>query len=232
MAAVSFDTGNDMFYSLPYRDVVTIDQTIFREGIAMRTMTILTLLVVLIWGCLMTKESLSVVVKQMNLEDVTTSAQYIFSGRCTGYESRYDPETSREVIFVNCKITQMLKGEDMDEITFKMSKVAVDIGNAPTFKSGDEVILFLYERSTLGFTSPVGLAQGKFSVLSSATGEKVVVNGNNNSNLFQGIDKTKYTKRTSGSSFLSALDRVIPHQSGPINYQTFIAVVEGMVDKQ
>jgi hypothetical protein len=78
----------------------------------------------------------------------------------------------------------------------------------------------------------VGLAQGTFSVLSSSTGEKVVVNGNNNSNLFQGIDTTKYAKRAAGSSFLAALDRVVPHQSGPVNYQTFITLVEGMVDTQ
>ena len=198
----------------------------------MRHLTIHTLLVVFILGCLMTKDSLPVVVKQMNLEDITSSAQHIFAGRCAGSESRYDAETGREVVFVKFTVTQMIKGEDVDEITFKMSKVAVDIGNAPTFTGGDEVILFLYERSSLGFTSPVGLAQGTFSVLSSSTGEKVVVNGNNNSNLFQGIDTTKYAKRAAGSSFLAALDRVVPHQSGPVNYQTFITLVEGMVDTQ
>jgi hypothetical protein len=180
----------------------------------------------------MTKESMPVVVKQMNLEDVITSAQYIFSGLCTGSERRYDAETGREVVFVQFTVTQMLKGEEVDEITFKMSKVAVDIGNVPTFTHGQEVILFLYGKSDVGFTSPVGLAQGTFSVLSSSTGEKVVVNGNNNSNLFQGIDTTKYAKRTKGSSFLAALDRVVPHQSGPVNYQTFITLVEGMVDTQ
>jgi len=126
----------------------------------------------------------------------------------------------------------MIKGKNVDEITFKMSKVAVAIGNAPTFTRGDEVILFLYGTSDVGFTSPVGLAQGKFSVFASSTGEKVVVNGNNNSNLFQGIDAAKYAKRASGPSFLAALDQVVPHQSGPINYQTFITLVEGMVDKQ
>ena len=202
------------------------------EGDAMRMIRNLTLVVVLIWGCLMTKESMPVVVKQMNLEDVITSAQYIFSGLCTGSERRYDAETGREVVFVQFTVTQMLKGEEVDEITFKMSKVAVDIGNAPTFTHGQEVILFLYGKSDVGFTSPVGLAQGTFSVLSSSTGEKVVVNGNNNSNLFQGIDTTKYAKRTKGSSFLAALDRVVPHQSGPVNYQTFITLVEGMVDTQ
>ena len=202
------------------------------EGVAMRRIRNLTLVVVLIWGCLMTRESMPVVVKQMNLEDVITSARYIFSGRCAGSESRYDAETGREVVFVQFTVAQMIKGEAVDEITFKMSKVAVDIGTVPTFTRGEEVILFLYGMSDVGFTSPVGLAQGTFSVLTSSTGEKVVVNGNNNSNLFQGIDTTKYAKRTAGSSFLSALDRVVPHQSGPINYDTFITVVEGMVDTQ
>ena len=191
-----------------------------------------TFFVVFIWGCFMTKESMPVVVKQMNLDDITASAQYIFAGRCLSSESRYDPDTGREVFFVKFSVAQMIKGEEVDEITFKMSKVAVDIGSVPTFTSGDEVILFLYGRSDVGFTSPVGLAQGAFSVLSSSTGEKVVVNGNNNTHLFQGIDTTKYAKRASGASFSAALDRVVPHQSGPINYQTFITVVEGMVDEQ
>ena len=132
------------------------------EGDAMRMIRNLTLVVVLIWGCLMTKESMPVVVKQMNLEDVITSAQYIFSGLCTGSERRYDAETGREVVFVQFTVTQMLKGEEVDEITFKMSKVAVDMGNVPTFTRGEEVILFLYGKSDVGFTSPVGLAQGTF----------------------------------------------------------------------
>jgi len=190
----------------------------------------LTLVVVLIWGCLMTGESLAVVVKQMNLEDVVTSSRYIFAGRCAGSEIRHDAETGRQVVFVKFTVAQMIKGEEVDEITFKMSRVAVDMGNVPTFARGEEVILFLYGKSDVGFTSPVGLAQGTFSVLSSSTGEKVVVNGNNNSSLLQGIDTTKYAKRTTGPSFLAALDRVAPHQSGPIDYQTFITLVEGMVD--
>jgi hypothetical protein len=192
----------------------------------------ITLVVVFIWGCFTASESMPVVVKQINLEDITMSARYIFSGQCVRSEQRYDAETNREAHFVTFAVSQMIKGEPVGEITFKMSKVAIDIGNAPTFKSGDEVILFLYGKSDVGFTSPVGLVQGTFSVRTSSAGEKVVINGNNNTHLFQGIDTAHYAKKTSGSSFLAAVDRVAPHQSGPIDYQTFITLVEGMVDNQ
>lgn len=198
----------------------------------MRRIRNCTLLVVISWGFLMPAESLPVVVRQMNLDDLTTSARYIFSGLCTGSEIRYDAETGREAVFVTFQIVKMLKGEGLDEMTFKMSRVAVDIARAPTFSSGDEAILFLYERSPLGFTSPVGLGQGAFAVRSAAGGEKVVVNGNNNSNLFRGIDITRYAERKAGSSFLAALDQAMLQQSGPINYQTFITLVEGMAGRE
>lgn len=183
----------------------------------------------LTWGIFVSKDSLAVVVKQMNLEEIINTAQYIFSGHCTGVESRYDDETGRDVIFCTFKISNMIKGEQSDRFTFKMSKVVVDIGDAPTFKTGDDVVLFLYGRSTLGFTSPVGLGQGKFSVRYSSIGEKVVVNENNNLNLFKGIDRAKYLKRFTESKYEIEIDRVMTNQSGSINYQTFLRLVEGMV---
>ena len=123
----------------------------------------------------------------------------------------------------------MIKGEPLNEFTFKMSRVAVDIGKAPVFRAGDEVILFLYEKSSLGFTSPVGLGQGKFSIRFSPAGEKLVVNENNNLDLFRGMDKTKYLKKFSESNHLAGIERVITRQSGPINYHSFLTLIEGML---
>ena len=181
------------------------------------------------WGLFVGKDALAVMVKQMNLKEITNSAQYIFSGLCTSVERRYDDETGRDVIFFKFKISKMIKGEQLDEFTFKMSKVAVDIGKAPTFKIGDEGVLFLYGKSNLGFTSPVGSGQGKFSVKYSYAGEKLVVNENNNLNLFQGIDKTKCLNRFTASGSVAEIERVITQSSGPINYHTFVTLVEGMV---
>jgi len=194
----------------------------------MRTSTILAQGALLIWSFFVPVEGHPVVVREMNLEEVTASAHSIFSGLCTGSETRYDAETGREAVFVQFAVTRTLKGEHLDHITFKMSTVAVAIGHAPAFTSGDEGVLFLYKKSPLGFTSPVGLAQGAFSLRLSAAGEKVVINGTNNRNLFKGIDLTRYTR---GSSLLTALDRVVPHHSGPIGYHTFLTLVEGIVDQ-
>ena len=183
----------------------------------------------LTWGCLVGKPALAVVVKQMNLEEITNTAQYIFSGLCIDVEGKCDDETGRDVLVFKFKISKMIKGEQLDEFTFKMSKVAVDIGKAPTFKLGDEVVLFLYGRSPLEFTSPVGLGQGKFSVKYSSGGEKLVVNERDNLNLFKGIDKTKYMNKFAGSDYLTEIGKILNKQSGAINYQTFIKLVESMI---
>ena len=173
--------------------------------------------------------SSSVIITHLNIEEMTDTAQYIFSGFCTGIESRHDEETGREAIFLDFKISQMIKGKSTDDFTFKMSKVAVDIGEIPLFKIGDEVVLFLYGRSSSGFTSPVGLGQGKFSVKYSTTGERVVVNEHNNLNIFKGLDRTKYLSRFAPSKYATDIERVMTQQSGPIDYQTFITLIENIL---
>ena len=123
----------------------------------------------------------------------------------------------------------MIKGEELNELTVKMSKVALDIGGAPAYKLGEEVVLFLYGKSNYGFTSPVGLGQGKFMVKDSSAGEKMVINGHNNFNLFKNVNKSKYMKKFAAFTDSAEIDSVMTRQSGPINYQTFLRLVEGMV---
>jgi hypothetical protein len=189
--------------------------------------------VVLILGILslflLGKNVLAVVVRQMNLEEMVTTAQYIFSGTCITVERRYDDETDRDAIFCTFSISKMIRGEASSEFTFKMSTVAVDLGQAPTFKPGEEVVLFLYGKSTLGFTSPVGLGLGKFSVLYSSADDKAVVNAHNNTNLFKGIDRTKYLA-TFSPSHAAEIKSVMTKQSGVINYHLFLTLLEEMVN--
>lgn len=169
------------------------------------------------------------IVKQINLEEMTSIARIIFSGVCVDVASMCDDETGRDVVFFKFKVLKMIKGEQLDELTVKMSKVALDIGGAPTFELGEEVVLFLYGKSDYGFTSPVGLGQGKFQVKHSAAGEKTVVNGRNNLDLFKDVNKAKYMQKFAASNVSAEIDRVIIQPSGPINYQTFLTLVEGMV---
>ena len=195
----------------------------------MKRIGIVSIILILTWGLCLNTCSQAVVVKQMNLEEITSTAKYSFSGVCTSVETRHDDEANRDAVFFKFIVSKVIKGEQINEITFKMSKVAIDIGRSSKFKTGDEVVLFLYGKSDIGFTSPVGLGQGKFTVRYSRTGEKEVVNENNNLNIFKGIDKDKYKSKFAGSKFLDEVDRVMTRKSGAVVYQTFIALVESMV---
>ncbi len=195
----------------------------------MKRIGIVSIILILTWGLCLNTCSQAVVVKQMNLEEITSTAKYIFSGVCTSVETRYDDEANRDVIFFKFKISKMLRGEPLSEITFKMNKLAVALGGAPKFKTGEEVVLFLYGKSASGVTSPVGLRQGKFLIKYLPTGEKGVVNQNNNFNLFNGIDKAKYLKKFIGSRNAIEIESVINQHSGVIHYDTFITIVENLV---
>ncbi len=177
---------------------------------------------------LMGESSPAAVVKQMNLEEMITTARYIFSGTCTSVDRRYDDATDRDGIFFTFSVSKIIKGEEASEFTFKMSSVAVDLGQVPTFKPGEEVVLFLYGKSSLGFTSPVGLGLGKFTVLSSPSGEKVVVNAHNNTDLFKDMNRTKYSARFP-ASHAAEISNLMGQQSGAINYDHFLTFLEEMV---
>ena len=177
---------------------------------------------------LMGKNAQAAVVKPMNLEEIITTAHYIFSGICISVDRRYDDVTDRDGIFYTFSVSKIIKGEESSEFTFKMSSVASDLGQVPTFKPGEEVVLFLYGKSTQGFTSPVGLGLGKFTVLRSPSGEKVVVNAHNNTDLFKDMNRTKYSARFP-ASHAAEISNLMGQQSGAINYDLFLTFLEEMV---
>ena len=195
----------------------------------MRRIKIVAIILGLTIGFFADKTTFATMVKQINLEEMTSSAHTIFSGVCVDVASMCDGETGRDVMFFKFKIWTMIKGEQVNELTVKMSKVALDIGGAPTFQLGEEVFLFLYGTSDYGFTSPVGLGQGKFLVKHSSAGEKMVINGRNNVDLFKGVNKAKYRQKFAASNDRAEIDSVMTHQSGPISYQSFLTLVESMV---
>jgi len=195
----------------------------------MKIIKIVAIILGLTCGFFAGKTTLATMVKHINLEEMTSSAHTIFSGVCIDIASMCDDETGRDVVFFKFKILKMIKGEQLNELTVKMSKVALDIGGVPTFKLGEEVVLFLYGKSNYGFTSPVGLGQGKFLVKHSSAGEKMVINGRNNIDLFKDVNKAKYMQKFAASSNSAEIDRVMTQQSGAIYYQIFLTLVEGMV---
>ena len=121
-------------------------------------------------------------VHEMNLDGLCRSAGTIFWGRCTGVE------TQDEALVYTFAAHRMLKGGSADTVTLRMHKAASLYARAPRFAEGQEVLLFLYPESDLGYSSPVGFGQGVFRIAATGSGEKTAANELGNSRLFKGMN--------------------------------------------
>ena len=133
-------------------------------------------------------------VRRVNLEQMTERADKIFAGRCVGTTVTLDPELGREVTIVTFRVTRAVKGDVGETVTVRMlgrQDAAATRGEAVAghsrFEAGEEVVLFLYGDSSLGLTSPVGLGQGKFTVVEDKQGRKIAFNSTGNKTLFGGL---------------------------------------------
>lgn len=123
----------------------------------------------------------------MNLVDMVGRADRIFLGVCQKVESVRTSNglTARQYTF---QVRRNLKGvENLETVVFRhLSSPAVGgmrIPGIPTYKQGQEILIFLHADSAIGLTSPVGLSQGLFRVERLSSGQVVVTNSLRNTNL-------------------------------------------------
>jgi len=121
-------------------------------------------------------------IQPMNLRTLAESAGVIFQGECTAIKTGKDPDSNLTATWYTFRIVNGIKGEIGEEYTLKQyGGTDGDITvHAPTvqFKIGEKVILFLYGKSRIGFSTTVGMQQGKFSVEpTSGNGVQSVTNG-------------------------------------------------------
>jgi hypothetical protein len=132
--------------------------------------------------CALCSQANGAAVRDLNLEDLCRGAGKIFWGRCAGVE------TQDEALVYTFGALRMLKGGPADTVTLRMHKAASMYARAPRFTAGQEVLLFLYPESDLGYSSPVGFGQGVFRIAATGSGEKTAVNERGNSRLFKGMN--------------------------------------------
>ncbi len=172
----------------------------------------------------------AVVVRPVNLAYLTDRARTVFSGICTGRDLHYDTILDREVYLYTFEVHKMIKGIPRRSITVKTSKALVDLGQIPVYEPGEEVVLFLTGKSRIGFQSPVGLGQGKFSVITAGDGTKSVMNQWGNRNLFRGMDDITRTDLFQLNPARASLAGVLSRQRGPVAYERFLDLVGILLD--
>lgn len=157
------------------------------------------------------------VLKRLNLEKLWESAGTVFYGVCTKLDSN-DSDT----IIYTFSILRAFKGHSSSSVTVRMHKRASSLARVPTFRPGQEVVLFLYPESAYGFTSPVGFGQGTFHVIPGHNGRRMVVNELNNKGLFSGMDVQRRAVATTSGHTVSSTS--LPAE-GPLDYEAFVELL-------
>ncbi|HXV13608.1 MAG TPA: hypothetical protein VEC56_05325, partial [Candidatus Krumholzibacteria bacterium] len=131
---------------------------------------------------------------------------------------------------VTISIQESLKGNLSGNYTFRQFGLTAprDMGNGrtflgvspdgfPRFKQGEDVVVFLFATTSLGFQSTAGLMQGKFNVSG-----RQLTNEINNLGLFQGvsIDPAQLTP---------AEQKMLGSNEGPLDSELFKGFVKKAV---
>lgn len=116
--------------------------------------------------------------RPLDLATMTERAGNIVVGRIANLRVGPHPKYHNvAALYVTVKVEEMLKGAPAETFTFmqfsglmpaegsaKGLSAAQSLPDVPAYRVGEELVLFLYPPSKVGFTSPVGGSQGKFLV--------------------------------------------------------------------
>jgi hypothetical protein len=170
-------------------------------------------------------------VEQMNVARLIEYSELILVGQVVGITDGFDgnnlPYTE-----ITLQVAEAMKGAAGGSYTFRQfglmeprdmgdgrMYVGVSPDGFPKFTVGEQVIVFLYARTSLGFQSSAGLLQGKFDIENSQ-----VFNGINNAGLFKDI--------TVDSEHLTdAEQKMIATVEGKCPAETFKDLVRKAVDR-
>lgn len=139
--------------------------------------------------------------RAVNLSEMTSRAGRIVHGRVVEVRDGTHPKNEQiAVTFVKIQVTDMIKGEAVRDFTFMQygNSTHLYVVHLPRYSVGEEVVLFLYAESKLGFTSPVGEGQGKFVVRDNVrSGQRQLINEQLNRSLFDRLDAAKLNSKLS-----------------------------------
>ena len=122
-------------------------------------------------------------VRELMLDEIIDTSAIAFQGICTANQTERDSASNMIVTYTTFEVKDVIKGSVGMTHTIKQIGGVMPGGEAgfrvhgvPTFAVGEEYVVFLAGVSKSGFSSPIGLSQGNFSVKQNAAG-KTVTNG-------------------------------------------------------
>ena len=130
---------------------------------------------------LATSPASATTVKQMTLRDLAKHSNAIVLAQVEDASARY--ESNKEIYtYVTLRVLEPVKGPKADAIITirQLGGVVGDIASVvpgtPTFRKGEEVVVFLTKNDASGHPWVMGLQQGKYTVSADEKGRKSVRN--------------------------------------------------------
>lgn len=119
-------------------------------------------------------------VRPMLLDEIVDDAALAFHGTCIANRVEIDPQTQLVVTLTTFEVRDVIKGSVSSTHVIKQiggtlpgGESGMIVHGVPRFAVGQEVVLFLAGTSKLGFSSPVGLTQGRYEVSAGVDGKVV-----------------------------------------------------------
>jgi hypothetical protein len=166
----------------------------------------------------------------VSLQRMATTAAIIFHGTAISNEVKLDQASGRVATYTTFKVNEVIKGDPGTTHTIKQiggqlpgSNVRQLIHGVPQFAVSQEYVIFLPKASSMGFSSPIGLSQGKFDIRK-LNGETMVSNGRASATMTKAAPQQALTKTPSAieASQLTA-------QPAGVRLADFLQSVRGML---
>ena len=166
-----------------------------------------------------------VIVLPRNLAQLSGTANIVVRGRVL--EAHLEPHPkyqNLESLVVTLSVEEVIKGKAGKTLTFRQFVWDPrDRSERLGYRPAEDVLLFLNRETTAGFTSPVGLEQGRFLVLSGPGGTRTVLNGASNRGLSIGMQGLV---EVSGLSARARQALALPPDSmGPLQFDVVREIV-------
>jgi hypothetical protein len=170
--------------------------------------------------------------RSVDLATMTERAGTIVSGRVTQIRMGTHPKYQRiGTLYVTVKVDEMMKGAPAETVTFmqfaglapqgatgRSVSTAQTMPDLPAYRVGEDLVLFLYPPSHVGFTSPVGGPQGKFHV-QRTTGQPTTV-------VSEGGNRLLAVSGTVPGDLTPTQQKMLRQPGESMDFQTFRSVVK------
>jgi hypothetical protein len=164
----------------------------------------------------------------MSLPELVSAADVAVRGHVISARVEAHPDyPNLSTVLVTVSAESVLKGKTGQTYTFRQfiwdPRDKID---AAGYRKGQEVLLLMNAVNENGLTSPVGMVQGRFRIVTDSKGKKSALNGQDNFGLFQNVTSTAPSAMARLSTATSRA--VTNHRAGPIQVAQLEEVIRAL----